>query len=274
MDLLILTNTAPNLSFTHIFNAMNELDYNLVGFISLDNARIFETIEGYTIFPFDYIYVLKYDVALVNCHTDTLEKLIPSIAEKNIPLDKTKSIYWLLQQIMTKKYEDFNDSEIQDILAYWKTHELSFLNHRGEEFPHTFDEMFIDENCGLPYINFLTVEDKIRRMYFPRSGGGERVQGSDGKIYIKDILREQIPTSPHLYITDEHKIEDGDVLIDAGVMEGNFALRYADICSKIYLFEMDKNWFAPLYHTFSYCWDKVEFIPKAVSSTSKNGGVL
>ena len=171
MDVLILTNTAHAQDFSHIFDVMNKLDYNLAGFISLDNARIFETIEGYKIFPFNYIYVLKYDIALVNCHTNVFENLIPSIAEKNLPLDKTKSIYWLLQQVMTKKYEDFADSDIQAILAYWKTHELDFLNHYGEKFPHTFDEMFLDENCGLPYINFKTVEDKVRRMYFPVNGG-------------------------------------------------------------------------------------------------------
>ena len=86
-------------------------------------------------------------------------------------------------------------------------------------------------------------------------------------------MREQLPTSPHLYIKDEHKINEGDILIDAGVCEGNFALRYVDICSKVYLFEMDTKWIKPLYFSFRDCWDKIELIHKAVSDTTKGMNV-
>ncbi len=80
-----------------------------------------------------------------------------------------------------------------------------------------------------------------------------------------------MPTSPHLYVTENHNVEEGDVLIDAGVCEGNFVLRYADICSKIYLFEPDEKWFEPMYYSLRDCWEKVDFIPKALSdSTNAN----
>ena len=60
-------------------------------------------------------------------------------------------------------------------------------------------------------------------------------------------------------------------MIDAGVCEGNFALKYVDVCSKIYLFESDPSWLEPLYYTFADYADKVVLIPKFVSNvTEKN----
>ena len=273
MNLLILTNTAQVGNYGIFFKAIEKLDHNLLGFVSLDNQRIFEKINGYTIYPMDHLKFLKYDILLLNSGVGAAQKIFfPAFEKMNIPLQKVHTASWLLQQLMIKKYEDVDDSAIQETLNYWKMpNELTIFNQHVEKYPHTFDEMHIDETCGLPYIIFKTVEGKDRRMYFPRNGG-QRVKGADGKIYIVDILREQVPTSPHLYITDEHKINDGDILIDAGVCEGNFSLKYVDVCSKVYLFEMDKNWWEPLYYSFRDCLDKVEFVHKACSDVTSGGG--
>ena len=269
MDLMILAYTAQDKNYDFAFNAIKKLDCNLVGFISLNDKKLFEKIEGYTIYPTYYINMLKYDFALIDAHEEAAQIIANTLLKLNVPLFKLRTIYWLLQQIMIKKYEDINDPAIQEILSYWRTpRELSIFNQYLANVPHTFDEVFFDENCGLPYINFKTVEDKTRRMYFPLNK--QFIQTPDGKKYATDVLREQVPTSPHLYIKGEHKVNEGDVLIDAGVCEGNFALRYVDICSQVYLFEMDQNWFAPLYFSFRDCWDKIKLIPKAVSD--KGGG--
>ena len=173
---------------------------------------------------------------------------------------------------MTLKYENVADPVIQQTLVYWQTHELSVFNQHWEGFPDTFDEVHIDKTCNLPYINFKTIEGKERKMYYPRNGYMQ-MQLPDGKKYIHNVLREQVPTSPHLYVKGTHKVNEGDVLIDAGVCEGNFALRYADICSKIYLFEPDKRWFEPLYYSLKDCWEKVAFIPKFVGESTRGGVV-
>ena len=259
-----------NRDYTNIFEIIDNLCHELVGFISLNDNKNFGKIGDYDIYPFAYTQILNYDLALVDCAAEFLGSILPQLVNAGIPQNKIKSIHWLIQQIMTKKYEDFQDQDIQDTLEYWKTHDLSVFNQHLEDYPHTSDEIHIDENCGLPYIIFKTIEDKEKRMYF-KSGTGTK--GTDGKIYYNDILREQAPSSPHLYIKGNHKVNDGDILIDAGVCEGNFALRYVDVCSKIYLFEMDKNWLAPLYYTFKEYWDtKVVLIPKAVAAISGGGG--
>lgn len=109
--------------------------------------------------------------------------------------------------------------------------------------------MHWDHIENMPYIIF---EDK--RMYFPYD---HKFHEIDGKKVVIDILGEQQPTSPHLYINDDIKIEQGDVVADAGVCEGNFALRYVEKASKLYLFECDKRWIRPLQKTFEKFSDKV-----------------
>ncbi len=261
-------NPAEHRDYTKIIDTIDALGHNLIGFVRMDGVNNFSVVGEYILFPFAHIRLLKYDLMLLDRYVDNADEWHSNVIKAGIPQSRVRTIYWLLQHKMLKKYEDSHDDVIQETLEYWRTHELSIFNQHTEFYEHTLDEMCMDNNCGLPYIMFKTVEGKERRMYYPQDGG---LQAPDGKYYVKDILREQVPTSPHLYIKDNHKINDGDILIDAGVCEGNFALRYIDVCSKVYLCEMDTKWFAPLYFTFRDCWDKVELITKPVGSKTQNG---
>ncbi len=91
-------------------------------------------------------------------------------------------------------------------------------------------------------------------MYFPYN---YKFQEYNGKKVVRDITAEQQMYSPHLYIKDDIKIEKGDIIADAGVQEGNFALRYIEKVSKAYLFECNKYWIKPLQKTFEKFKDKV-----------------
>lgn len=269
MNLVILIGAVTGKDYTKIIDVAENLGHNLLGFVLVNDENNFGKIGDYDLYPLSFLPILKYDLALIDADENNAKFIVPALS-KIIPRDKIKTIYWLLQQVMTKKYESIKDEAIQGALDYWKTHELSIFNQHLASYEDTFDELHMDESCGLPYIIFKTVEDKEKRMYYPPGSGWA---APDGKFYITNILREQLPTSPHLYTKENHNVNDGDVLIDAGVCEGNFALRYVDVCSKIYLFEMDKKWFAPLYHSFKDYWNKVEFIPKAVSDVSGGGGI-
>lgn len=272
MNLVILKTNTYFGNNKKLFDAIERLGHNFVGFVALGKLDGIAEVEGYNFYSIEYIHRLKYDFILIDQAVDEARKLVPLLTHLNIPLQKVRTYYWLLQQIIIKKYEDNSDPIMQETLAYWQHHELDVFNQHLNGYGETLDEVFIDEDCGLPYINFETIEGKERRMYYPRDGSSQ-VQGADGKKYVKDVLREQIPTSPHLYIKGNHKVEEGDVIIDAGVCEGNFALRYIDIASKIYLFEPEKKWFEPLYYSFKDCWDKVEFIPKFVAESTRGGVV-
>lgn len=252
-----------------ICNMAERLEYEIAGIVSFDKRETLKSIKDYPIRSPLQIYDLSWDIAICTYDAEDFKNLLPRMIELGIGTrEQFKDRKWLLLQLMIRKYEDFADPVIQETLAYWKTHELSVFNQHVTQDNPTLDRLFFDEACELPYVQFKTVGGDYRRMYYPKEFCANI---HDGEKYICDLMEEQLPTSPHLYITDKHKICAGDVVIDAGVREGNFALRYVDICSKMYLFEPAQDWQEPLYQTFKDYRDKVEIIPRFVSDiTSGN----
>jgi hypothetical protein len=107
----------------------------------------------------------------------------------------------------------------------------------------------------LPYV-FLDG----KKLYFKKRWGKKKIQN------LYNLLsKEQDVRSPHRYLTDQFKFEDGEILIDAGVAEGNFALTVVERASKLILFEADKEWIEPLNATFEPWKDKVVIVNKFVS---------
>lgn len=246
-----------------------KLEYDIEGFVSFDQNETATSFRNYPIYKMMQIYDLSWDVAIYAYSDEDFETIRPRLIKLQMGTnDQFKNIEWLLKQVMIKKYEDFNDPTIQATLKWWKTHELSVFNQQLTK--DTFDKVHFDEACNLPYINFETIGGDVRKMYYPKEYAFFVL--NDEK-FVPNILKEQMPTSPHLYIKGKHKINKGDIVIDAGVCEGNFALRYVDICSKMYLFEPEPIWQEPLNQTFKDCRDKVKLIPKFVSNTT-GGGII
>lgn len=176
--------------------------------------------------------------------------------------EKIQKRWYLLQLVMILKYENDPNPEIQSILKHWKENSIEIYNKYLPPM-EKFHEVIWDKKYNLPYIEFPTIESKMKKMYFPRMRHFEIL---DGKQIVRDILYEQHPQSPHLYICNNHTVEDGDVILDGGVCEGNFALQYVDVASKIYLVECDPQWAEPIYLTFKDYWDKVVFSNKMLSN--------
>lgn len=245
------------------------LGWEITGFVSFDKDEKLTVINDYPVYDMMQIYDLTWDVAVYAYSDEDFETIRPRLIKLQMGTDdQFKNVNWLLKQTMIKKYEDFNDPIIQATIKWWKTNELSVYNQQLTQ--ETLDKVYMDETCNLPYINFKTIGNETRKMYFPNDY--PFFIHNDEK-FVPNILREQLPNSPHLYIKGKHKINKGDIVIDAGVCEGNFALRYVDICSKIYLFEPEPLWQEPLNQTFKDYRDKVEIIPKFVSNTT-GGGII
>jgi hypothetical protein len=102
-------------------------------------------------------------------------------------------------------------------------------------------------------------------LYFKRDWDEEQIQK-----YYNGLLIEQDISSPHRYETAEFHVSEGDVVIDAGVAEGNFALSIVDKVKKLYLFEVDEAWIEVLKITFAPWKDKVIIINKYVSNNNKD----
>ena len=245
-----------------VCNMADRFACDVAGIFSLDLNEPMTSINGHSVYPFDYIKKFSWDVAVLACVNDTFVDIVPRMVELGVGTNEQfKNYQWLLQQLMIAKYEDCADPAIQETLEYWKTHDISVFNQYIDSNNITVHKVFFDEE--FPYVYFETVGGAWHKMYFPPDY--ELITDYEDKKVIPNLLKEQEPTSPHLYVTDEHNVHAGDILIDAGVGEGNFALRYVDICSKVYLFESDARWLEPLRHTFAPFGDKVELIPRAVS---------
>ncbi|MBQ6005945.1 MAG: hypothetical protein IJS81_06080 [Selenomonadaceae bacterium] len=259
--ILIFPNLDPAL-VTNIGSLAERLEYEITGFVSFDQNETLTAIKNYPVYPMLDIYDLSWDVAIYADSDENFQSILPRLVKLQMgKAEQFKNINWLLQQFMIKKYEDFNDSAIQATLKYWRKHELSVFNQHIDPKKYTVDKVFFDDD--LPYINFKTVSGTAHKMYFPKD---YEFNDINGEKFVAGLLMEQQSTSPHLYIKGSHKINAGDIVIDAGVCEGNFVLRYIDLCSKIYLFEPDKQWQEPFRRTFEIFGDKVEFIPKFVSN--------
>lgn len=80
--------------------------------------------------------------------------------------------------------------------------------------------------------------------------------------HVHSLLVEQDPRSPHRYLNERMDVQEGDVVIDAGVAEGNFAASVIQKCKKIYLIECDPDYITALKISFAEYLDKIIFVNK------------
>jgi len=231
--------------------------YNVIGICDNDRKKQGELFCEKKIYSPNQISKLSFDKIII-C-SDNYFYCIKNqiITELHIQEDKIVSRWDDLKQKMISKYEKNNDSQIQETLAYWKKgNELTVFNQFISQ-DATYSEVFYDTVENMSYILF---EDK--KMYFPEK---YNFFIKDGKRYVKNILGDQSPKSPHLYIRPGDEKNVKGIIVDAGTCEGNFALKYVDDASKIYLVEMDAEWIKALKCTFKNYSDKVVFCEKKLS---------
>ena len=151
--------------------------------------------------------------------------------------------------------QDMTD-EKRAVFNYLKCHPLSL-------FPYSFTEKHNPEDV-IVYLDaekvmyYILQDDK--RLYFKKGWDKQQVQ-----TYYNGLLIEQDALSPHRYETAGFHVSEGEVVVDAGAAEGNFALSVIEKVKKIYLFEVDKDWIAPLEATFAPFGNKVHVINSYVS---------
>lgn len=190
---------------------------------------------------------------------------------------------WVKRKIAIVRDADDKKKLRRDIISYLKsipkddiTAEqkaiLKFLRgHYLGVFPYKFRydykaaevEIRFDDQKNLFY-----VIENGKRLYHKRSWDEKKIR----KAY--NFLRtEQDMLSPHRYLTNYFNIAEGDVVVDVGVAEGNFALEVIDKVSKIYLFETDPEWIEALQATFEEWSDKVVIVNKFVSDINDESNV-
>jgi hypothetical protein len=161
------------------------------------------------------------------------------------------------------------DDEILEIIEYFKDNQLSV-------FPYNFTKNY------LPFYSFKikVYHDKIskmkyvlhknKRLYFPKTWNSIQI-----RLYYNMLCKEQDIASPHRYETLEYTVKNGDIIADIGAAEGIWALAYAGIAAKIYLFECSQEWITALEKTFEPWKENVVIVNKFISNiTQYRGGSI
>ena len=171
---------------------------------------------------------------------------------------KLKIIKYLSNDL---KY-DKNEKDL--IIDFLKNNPLAIFPYNfTKKYRRKDVKVYTDDLCGMKYI----IQDH-KRLYFKKSWGEKRI-----KKYYSVLLSEQDIDSPHCYENPNFCVNKDDIVVDAGVAEGNFALSIIEKVKKIYLFEADEEWIDVLKTTFAPWKEKVEIICKYVSDNDENGNI-
>lgn len=245
-----------------LLNKVQPLTDNIeiTAFLTNNIQQSHQEIDGISIHYIQDLQHMVYDKIFICCKIGGDENFIRKINQLlfgyHISLDKIDEFYWgIVKMKLFRRYRCTADKEILELMEYLQQNSGSIWGPYLKGYTPQVWKVFWDEPSGYPYIVF-----ENKRMFFPHDYRNFVI--SNGQIYICDILLEQHDSSPHLYCKDNVIVENGDIVVDAGVCEGNFALRYIDNISKLYLVECDPLWEEPLKLTFAPYKEKVVFCNK------------
>lgn len=177
-------------------------------------------------------------------------------AKEKIKKNEVDSNEILIRKIF-RNYEMCTDKDILEILEVIK--ERKFVAAYNQKFTSEYilseknlEAVHYDNNSGMYYVLL-----NGKKMFYPKSCSKEVVACNFNFINL-----EQDERSPHRYLDKNFNVEEGDVIIDAGVAEGNFALDVIEKASKVYLIECGHEWVEALEKTFEPWKEKVVIIEK------------
>lgn len=234
--------------------------YNVLGFIDNDIKKQGTLYNGRPVFAPDILKEQEVDkiVILTNCYKEIVEQIQEYYPEK---MNCIENRCYFDKEDLFNRYANSQDPEILNILEYIQNHELTNFNYEFvDKYKNMEMEICFDDKCGMYYAIYNN-----KRMYFSR----EINTYQKAEDYYKQILLEQDIESPHRYLTADFNVQEGDIVVDVGVAEGNFALDVIDKVKKIYLIEVDEGWIQALKETFKENLDRVVIIDKYVTSLTK-----
>ncbi len=236
--------------------------YNVIGFIDNDPCKQGKKLLCKNIYSPEILLTDKADkiIILTMKYNEIFRQIREELGLKNIDIEDWRYFQRQLdiRKGILKRYKDTFNAEIREVLKYINQNDLEVFNYPFRERYKCMDiSVMYDRNCGMFYVMHYG-----KRMYFKKSLNTV----SAVVDYYKSILVEQDTRSPHRYLDRRFGISHGDIVIDGGVAEGNFALEIIDFISKIYLIETDEEWIEALKETFKNYQDKVFFISKYLTS--------
>jgi len=224
-----------------------------------NNSRLWGKIfNGVPIIPPMEISSTVYDKILI-CASAEKEIKKQMLDEIHIRAENITSYAEILNRLakrIIKKYRDSEDKEIQHILHYYSMNGFNIFGTYNAN-PKNVYKIFRDKD-NMPYLRWDN-----KAIYFPYNYKFYRL---DGQEIFYDLFGEQGKDSPHMYMKEGFHIDYGDVMVDAGTCEGNFAIQFIDKVKKLYLIEPNPEWIKALRRTFKDYEDKVVFCDKFLSN--------
>ena len=155
-------------------------------------------------------------------------------------------------------------AEQKNIAAYLENHFLPVFPYPFADKYHVKDvTVLYDEGKKLHYVLWQN-----KRLYFKKE-----FTTYDIKRAVVALMAEQDSSSAHRYLTDDFKVETGNVIVDVGAAEGNFTLGVIEQAKKVYLIEADAQWLPALQATFEPWKEKVEIICRFASDKDSSNEI-
>lgn len=235
--------------------------YDVMGFIDNSADKSGKFFHGREIFTADILKKREADrVVILTIHYKEIEKQIRRMFPKITAAVEEMNFFY--KQSVMKRYRNNPDPEIAGILEHLGKQDLQVFNYGFvKKYEELCFQIEFDEMCGM----FFVCHDG-KRLYFSRAIKNQE----EAANYYRGVLMEQDRESPHKYTDEDFRVENGDVVVDIGVAEGNFSLQVIDRVSRLYIIESDDGWIEALQETFKDYREKVIIIKKFV--TSVDGG--
>lgn len=206
----------------------------------------------YTVQPPECLEHTLYDKIVISTKLyfdEIKEQLIREMGIDSKYIEDTS--YFAKRKIM-RKYKDSGDEQAEEIIDYLENHDLGVFNYPfAENYDHVKADIGFDDDTEMFYVWHHGM-----RMYMAKQLDTEE------KVlcYYREILMEQDKLSPHRYLDEEFCVAKGDIVVDVGTAEGNFAMEVLDTVARIYLVEAEEDWIDALRCTFADYKDKVVII--------------
>jgi hypothetical protein len=191
------------------------------------------------------------------------QKVAPNFLLVGLRFIMEPESYKLRRKKVLEHFKNINQTElpteISEALKYLRWHKYSPFPYKWtQKYDNLIPEVIRDEANQ----SFYTIFEG-KRMYFPKRFTETHVIWA-----VRSIFKEQDPGSPHLYLNNDFQIDEGSIVVDAGVAEGNFALSVVEKAKRLYLIECEKEWMDALRLTFAPWKEKVVFVEKFMSDTA------
>jgi hypothetical protein len=248
-----------------VMKSMDLSRYKLVAYLDNNEKKQGTLWNGIIIKSPKNLEKIEYD-KIVICSTayDAIFEQLTQIYNIN-PHKIANNLYFIRNKLLEYYKSEDCDEEIQQILNYLNDNDLNVFNYDFvRKYKNININVFYDES-----VNMFYILNNGKRMYF-----SSKYNTKESVIeYYRFLQMEQDINSPHCYLYGEMQVTEGDIVVDAGVAEGNFALDVIDMVSKIYLIEMDLDWIKALKETFKEYEDKVVIISKCLSDIDDESNI-